>query len=216
MLYSSVAGTQLYRRHEQEGTLLPEAELSCADAHGQYRFNYRHPLIKDGREGGYLLDAFRRDFAVHGPSLLRLIRVLLNGWQAHKNDPRRIRARVAWEVFPVRSTYAGAVWAMRKWYDTGAGNDPRLAAKADNLLRDIYAEFGWRTRFITPLIGRYAFFALQREEARLAAGWTYEPKTFYEKNAAARALDRAQEKVRRRESVTIRPVPSEPAPAFMK
>ncbi|MCK7515841.1 MAG: hypothetical protein MZV70_75645 [Desulfobacterales bacterium] len=57
------------------GRSLPETEFPAADAHGQYRFNYRHPHIQDGREEEYLLDAFRRDFAVNGPSLLRLIRV---------------------------------------------------------------------------------------------------------------------------------------------
>lgn len=181
MLYSPVAGTPLYEKHKREGTLLPESEFPLADAHGQYRFNYRHPHIGGGREGEYLLDAFRRDFTVNGPSLLRLIRVLLNGWQMHKDDPPRIRDRFAWEVFPLKSTYAGAVWAMRKWYR----HDQRLAGQADRLLKDIYAAFGWTTRLITPLLGRYAYFMLKREEERLAAGWTYEPDGFCEKNAAA-------------------------------
>ncbi len=44
------------------------------------------------------------------------------------------------------------------------------------------------TRLIAPLIGRFAYFTLKREEERLAAGWTYEPVSFHEKNAAALAL----------------------------
>jgi radical SAM superfamily enzyme YgiQ (UPF0313 family) len=186
MLYTPIPGTPLYERHRQDGSLLPETEFPAADAHGQYRFNYRHPHIPAGREEQYLLEAFGRDFAVNGPSLLRMIRVLLNGWQRYCKDPRpRIRKRVAWESFPLRSTYAGAVWAMRKWYR----NDPRLKEKATQLLADIYTAFGWKTRLVTPFIGRFAWIALKREEARLAAGWSYEPCSFHEKNAAAAALE---------------------------
>lgn len=185
MLYTPIPGTPLHEKHRREGSLLPEEKFPAADAHGQYRFNYRHPHIDKGREEGYLLDAFRRDFAVNGPSLLRMIRVLLNGWLKYQDDPRkRVRKRVAWEVFPLRSTYAGAVWAMKRWYR----NDPRLREKAARLLADIYTAFGWKTRLITPLIGRYALSALKKEEERLAAGWTYEPQSFCEKNAAALAL----------------------------
>ena len=186
MLYTPVAGTPLYQKHQEDGTLLPETEFPFADAHGQYRFNYRHPYIKDGMEQKYLLSAFERDFRVNGPSLLRLIRVLLNGWQRYKDHPRRIRDRVAWEVFPLRSTYAGAVWAIRKWYR----QDEDTAGKADRLLQDIYAEFGWKTRLVAPLLGRFAYLRLKQEEARLAEGWSYEPQSFREKNAAARALDK--------------------------
>ena len=188
MLYTPIPGTPLYEKHRQDGSLLTETEFPVADAHGQYRFNYRHPHIQDGQEEGYLLEAFQRDFRINGPSVLRLIRVILNGWQRYKDDPYlHVRKRVAWEVFPLRSSYAGAVWAMRKWYR----NDPRLREKADRLLKDIYAEFGWITRLIAPLIGRFAYFTLNREEKRLAAGMTYEPVSLRDKNAVALALEKA-------------------------
>jgi radical SAM superfamily enzyme YgiQ (UPF0313 family) len=187
MLYTPIPGTPLYQQHKEQGSLLTEAEFPAADAHGQFRFNYRHPHIKEGQEEAYLLDAFHRDFAINGPSLLRMIRVLLNGWQKYRNDPRqRIRNRVAWEVFPLRTSYSGAVWAMKKWYR----NDPRLMEKADTLLKDIYTQFGWITRLLTPIIGRFAYYTLRREEERLEAGVTYEPACFYEKNAAAELLER--------------------------
>jgi hypothetical protein len=186
MLYTPIPGTPLHEKHRRDGSLIPETEFSPADAHGQYRFNYRHPHIKDGREEEYLLDAFRRDFAVNGPSLLRMIRVLLNGWQLYRDEPRkRVRKRIAWEIFPLRTTYAGAVWAMGKWFR----NDPQMKERADKLLADITAAFGWTTRIVAPLFGLFALFSLKREEGRLAGGWTYEPGTFCEKNAAALALD---------------------------
>ncbi|OIP93187.1 MAG: B12-binding domain-containing radical SAM protein [Syntrophobacterales bacterium CG03_land_8_20_14_0_80_58_14] len=213
MLYTPIPGTPLYERHRRDGSLLPEAEFPAADAHGQYRFNYRHPHIPAGREEQYLLEAFRRDFAVNGPSLLRMIRVLLNGWKRYGKDPRpRIRRRVAWEVFPLRSTYAGAVWAMRKWYR----DDPRQKEKATQLLKDIYMAFGWKTRLVAPLIGRFAWIALKREEARLAAGWSYEPCSFHEKNAAAVALEKTHPARQKAEARKSRLVIDRPAETFGK
>jgi radical SAM superfamily enzyme YgiQ (UPF0313 family) len=208
MLYTPIPGTPLYEKHRQDGSLLTEAEFPAADAHGQYRFNYRHPFIKDGQEEGYLFEAFRRDFTVNGPSLLRMIRVILNGWQRYKDDPyQHVRKRIAWEVFPLRSSYAGAVWAMKRWYRS----DPRLRDKAEKLLKDIYGEFGWVTRVIAPFVGRFAYFTLKREEKRLAAGWTYEPASFHGKNAAALALveaHAAKEKAGRRKIPSLVDVPA--------
>jgi len=212
MLYTPISGTPLYEKHKQEGTLLAESELPDADSHGQYRFNYRHPYIKGGQEEEYILEAFWRDFKFNGPSILRLIRVLLNGWQMHKNHPRRVRERFAWEVFPLRSTYAGAVWAMRKWYR----NDDRIAEKAEKLLTDIYATFGWKTKLVAPLIGRYTLRSLKKEEERLALGWTYEPCVFYEKNEAAKALEVAQAAKHKFKVQEKRPVGTEPIPNYGK
>jgi hypothetical protein len=213
MLYTPIPGTPLYERHKQEGSLLPEEEFPAADTHGQYRFNYRHPHIQAGQEEGYLLEAFQRDFTHNGPSLLRMIRVLLNGWQRYKDDPRgRVRRRFAWEVFPLRSSYAGAVWAMRRWYR----NDPRLREKAEGLLKDIGREFGWPTRLITPLIGRFAYARLQREEKRLAAGWIYEPASFREGNAAARELERRQPARGGTKEVRIPQATAQPVQTFGK
>ncbi|MEI7672516.1 MAG: hypothetical protein WCK00_10435, partial [Deltaproteobacteria bacterium] len=213
MLYTPVPGTPLHEKHRQDGSLLSEAEFPAADAHGQYRFNYRHPHIPAGQEEKYLLEAFRRDFAMNGPSLLRMIRVLLNGWQRYCNDPRsRIRQRVAWEVSPLRSTYAGAVWAMTKWYR----NDPRQKEKAERLLTDIYNTFGWKTRLVAPLIGRFALISLKREEARLAAGWTYEPTAFHEKNAAAVALEQSHSVTQKAAVRKHRVLLDQPAETFGK
>lgn len=66
-----------------------------------------------------------------------------------------------------------------------------MAAKMNSLLQEIYETFGWKTRIIAPLAGIYVYAALKKEERRLANGWTYEPVSFYEKNAAALALENA-------------------------
>lgn len=175
MLYTPIPGTPLYEKHKQAGTLLSDEEFPPADTHGQYRFNYRHRYITDNREEGYILDAFRRDFEVNGPSLARLIRTFLKGWQRYKDHPsRRIRDRFAREVRPIRTAYAGAVWAMRKWYD---GNEA-MRGKLDSLLKDLYRTFGWKTRIIAPPIGMYVYWSIKREDRKLARGWTYEPETY--------------------------------------
>ena len=190
MLYTPVAGTPLYEQHRREGTLLSDEDFSPADTHGQYRFNYRHAHIPPGREEHLLVDAFRKDFAVNGPSLARMIRVMLNGWYRHgKHHDRRVRERMAREIAPLRMTYAGAVWAMRKWYC----RDERMARKMDALLQDLYRAFGWKTRLLALPVGLYTHWRLKREEERLAAGWTYEPDCICEKNAAALVLEKKTE-----------------------
>lgn len=186
MLYTPIPGTPLYEQHRRAGTLFGEAKMPTADTHGQYRFNYRHKHIPEGREETYLLNAFHRDFERNGPSLARLQRVLLTGWQKYKNHPQaRIRRRFEFEVAGLKSTWAGAVWAMRQEYR----QDRRLGPELAELLKDIYREFGWKTRLAAPVVGRYLLASIKREEKRLARGWTLEPNCFYEKNRAARKLD---------------------------
>jgi radical SAM superfamily enzyme YgiQ (UPF0313 family) len=187
MLYTPVPGTPLFEEHHKAGTLLPETEISPADAHGQYRFNYRHRHIHNGHEEKYLLRAFNQDFEKNGPSLARLIKTTLNGWQKYKNHPdNRIRKRFGLKVNVLRTTYAGAVWAMKKWYK---GNG-RMTAQLCELLQRLTEEFGWTTRLLAPLAGQYIYAMLKREEKRLARDWVYEPAVFYEKNAAAIALEK--------------------------
>ena len=80
--------------------------------------------------------------------------------------------------------YAGAVWAMKKWYR----HDKVLHQQLADLLEDIYTTLGWQPRLVAPVAGRYIYWTMKREEKRVAAGWTIEPKTFFEKNQAALAL----------------------------
>ena len=189
MLYTPNSGTPLYEKHKKDGTLYNESEFPEADAHGQYRFCYRHKHIDNGQEEQFLLNAFQQDFAVNGPSLARLIKTLLKGWLRYKHHPdARIRGRYEWEVKPLKTTYAGAVWAMKKSYR----KNKKMKKKMDHLLKDIYREFGWKTKMIAPLVGVSVYISLKIEEKRLANGWTYEPPSFYEKNKAALALKDAK------------------------
>ncbi|MGD9246324.1 MAG: hypothetical protein PVI60_00115 [Desulfobacteraceae bacterium] len=189
MLYTPNAGTPLYAQHKAAGNLLDESEFSPADTHGQYRFNYRHPHIPAGMEEQFLHQAFERDFAVNGPSIARLVRTQLTGWLKYRRHPdRRIRRRFEQEARSLGTTYTGAIWAIRRWYDQ---KSPTMAGKMDALLKDLYGAFGLKARLCAPLVGRFLTITMQREQRRLANGWTYEPKTHYEKTPAALAMDGA-------------------------
>jgi hypothetical protein len=212
MLYTPVPGTPLYEAHQKNKTLLSKTEFHPADAHGQYSFNYRHANIEPGQEEGFLLQAFEQDFQENGPSLARLIRTLLIGWQRYKNSPdKRIRERYAREVRPLRSTYAGAVWAMKRYYR----NSPLLFSKMKALLSDIHSEFGLIPRIASPLIGIFAYFLLLQEETRLTKNWSYEPTTFYEKNSKAEAVQCRRNQIFQKTQKTIANPLASPKP-FMK
>jgi len=189
MLYMPIPGTPLYAEHQAAGTLLDPEECPEADIHGQYKFNYRHAHIKDGQETEFLLRAFRRDFEVNGPSIVRLTRTMLQGWQRYKNHPsRRIRDRFVWSTRGLGTAYAGALWAARHWFR----GEPAMVEKISCILRDIYREFGLKSRLAAPLVGRYARFMMAREDRRLRRGWTYEPPTFCKVNQGVAAGDAAQ------------------------
>ena len=210
MLYTPNPGTPLYEKHRRDGTLLSEAQFPPADAHGQYRFNYHHAHIRNGEEERFLLDAFKRDFKVNGPSLARLIRTLLTGWQRYKHHPDiRIRDRYAWEARPLQTTYAGAVWAMKRYYR----NDPPMYRTLRRLLSDICREFGWKTRIAARIFGIYAYLAVRREDRRLASGWQYEPAAFYEKNVAAMALVDQSQAIHNPRPIPVPAIPAGPAGA---
>ncbi len=178
MLYTPLPGTPLWEEHAAAGTLTDTECRDMADTHGQLRFNFRHPHITDGREGEYLLRAFDRDFEVNGPSLARLIRTSLAGFRRHRHHPdQRVRKRFRMEAAGLATTHAAAIWACRAWYR----HDPRVRARLDALLHDLYGTFGWRARLSSKLMGRIILSRIRREDRRLRHGWTYEPPTFYEK-----------------------------------
>ncbi len=179
MLYTPIPGTPLYAEHQAKGTLLNPTECPEADLHGQFKFNFRHPHIRNGQETEFLLRAFRRDFDVNGPSVIRMARTILQGWQRYKNHgDQRIRSRFSWEARNLSFTYAGVLWAAKHWFQS----HPCLSAKISRILEDVYREFGFKARLAGPLVGRYLRYTLGREDRRLRRGWTYEPPTFYETN----------------------------------
>jgi hypothetical protein len=182
MLYTPIPGTPLFAELQSKHALRSLAEVSIADIHGQLEFNYRHPHIPRGEETGYLLRAFDRDLQVNGPSVIRIVRAVLRGWKKYRDHPDlRIRARFAHEASNLPARYAGVLWATRREYR----QDSRRVRQINQLLRELYELYGWRTRLAAPLVGRYLHRRLRRQDALLRSGWTYEPPTFYETNRDA-------------------------------
>ncbi len=177
MLYTPVPGTPLYAEHEAKGTLLGSDEVPEADAHGQLRFRHIHPYLEKGQETAALLRAFTRDFRVNGPSVLRIARTMLQGWQRYKDHAdRRIRERFRWETRDLRLGWTSALWASRRWFR----KDPVLRKKISMLFKDFRNEFGLGARLAASVGGRVLLHRLRKEARRLRKGWTYEPPTFYD------------------------------------
>jgi radical SAM superfamily enzyme YgiQ (UPF0313 family) len=188
MLYTPIAGTPFHAELMAKGLMKDESEYVLSDIHGQFIFNYRHPHIHDGQEAEFLLRAFNRDYQRNGPSTVRIVRTTLAGWQRYKNHPdARVRRRYAWQARDLATTFSALVGAARQYFRKDAAMHARMAA----LLKELYREYGWKSRLFGEIGGRWAAWKVRREEKRLAAGWTYEPPTFYEKNAACQDLSGA-------------------------
>jgi len=185
MLYTPVMGTPLYNEHEKGGLLLSEEEMPLADTHGQYRFCFRHPHIRDGSEESYLLQAFMRDFNINGPSVIRIIWTTFRGWMRHRNHPNpRIRKRILHEARELKTSYAGALWAACRYFK----RDKALSEKLKSEYREFIHILGLKARLMGPLLGCFLLHSVRREERRVARGVSYEPPFFYEVNAAAAKL----------------------------
>jgi len=181
MLYTPVPGTPLYAELAAKGLLKDESEYHISDIHGQYILNYRHPRLDDRQTAEYVLRAFVRDFQQNGPSLARIVRTTLTGWQRYQAHPSpRVRRRYAWEARDLATTYSAMVGAMRLYFR----NQPSLHAKMTDLLKDLRASFGWKSWLWAKLGGRRLLRRIFAEERRLSAGFSYEPPTLCERNEA--------------------------------
>jgi len=181
MLYTPIPGTPLHAELSAKGLMKDESEFHPADIHGQHIFNYKHPTIPVGDESEMVVRAFDRDFQRNGPSVARIVRTTLAGWKRYKNHPdKRVVRRYASEARELATTFSALVAAAKRYYR----NDPEMHAKMSALLKELNAEYGWKSRFFSTIGGLYVSWKIRREEKRLASDWTYEPPTFHERNAA--------------------------------
>lgn len=178
MLYTPVPGTPLYREMADQGRLLPQVDF--ADMHGQYKFNFRHQAISRDDSKMFLDWAFWRDFDRNGPSLYRMCRTLLQGWQRYKNHPDpRVRRRFARQKNKLRGAYNAALWAMERDFSKINRN---LSEQIHALRREIEKEFPVIARLTAASLGPLLLWSTRREELRLASGHTYEPPTFLDRH----------------------------------
>jgi hypothetical protein len=199
MLYTPIPGTPLWEEHNEKGDLLDPGYQEIADSHGQFKFNFKHEHIQDGQETEFLRKAFARDFEVNGPSVLRVLRTTLKGWMRHRNNADlRIRRRFEYEARALGTYGAAALWAARKWY----AHTPEIRDRLDVTLKTIYENFGWKSRWFAPLVGRYVLRQLRKEDRRQNKEWKYEPPTFCEHNEKYSDSDQAQSNLRRRATLS--------------
>ena len=178
MLYTPVPGTPLYKDIADQGRLL--TNIDFADIHGQYKFNFQHNAISRDDSKRFLDWAFWRDFERNGPSLYRMCRTMLLGWQRYKNYPdARVRERFAREVKKLRSAYNAALWVMEREFKKVNHSGSEQIHK---LRREVEQEFPIVARLTASLLGPMLLWSTRREERRLAAGRTYEPPTFIERS----------------------------------
>lgn len=177
MLYTPVPGTPLYHQMNAEGRMLEGINL--ADIHGQHKFNFEHAAISREQSKGFLDGAFRRDFERNGPSIFRICRTTLAGWQRYKtHSDERIRRRMKQEADALKTAYSGVLWAMeRKLRNTNAA----VSEQIRGLRKEIHREFGLVSRVAAAAAGPFLLWSTKREEKRLASGFTYEPPTFRER-----------------------------------
>jgi radical SAM superfamily enzyme YgiQ (UPF0313 family) len=175
MLYTPVPGTPLYQEMREQDRLI---EVDLADIHGQDQFNFEHAAISREQSKQFLDWAFRRDFERNGPSLFRVWRTTLAGWQRYKDDPdARVRARFEWEVRSLKSAASGLLWAMeRQLRKTNAG----VSLQIRTLRKELGREFGPLARMAAAL-GPVMLWSTRREQRRLERGVTYEPATVIER-----------------------------------
>lgn len=191
MLYTALPGTPLYQEMQSNGLIKDESDVPQSDHHGQYRFNFWHPLIRDGQETEYLLRAFDRDFELNGPSVVRAIGTILKGWRRHKNHPDpRVQKRFKWESRELVKHGVPMVAAALDYYS----GQPLLRSRYEELLNELFDEFGEQARHFAIMAGPYVLEKIYEEETRLANGWTYEPPTFYEPNRAWQRMESSLEK----------------------
>jgi radical SAM superfamily enzyme YgiQ (UPF0313 family) len=177
MLYTPVPGTPLYQQMAEQGRLL--ADMDPADIHGQFKFNFRHAAISREDSKKFLDSAFRLDFERNGPSLYRMCRTMLQGWQRYKNHPDdRVRQRFEREIKKLSTAYNAALWAMERQFRT-INRD--VSHQIRTLRREIAREFPIVSRVTAAVLGPFLLWSSLREERKLAAGKTYEPPSIVQR-----------------------------------
>jgi Radical SAM superfamily/B12 binding domain len=178
MLYTPAPGTPLYQEMAGQGRLLTDVDL--ADMHGQYKFNFRHPAISRDDSKSFLDWAFWRDFERNGPSLYRMCRTMLQGWQRYKDYPDlRVRERFRRQTKKLSGAYNAALWVMEREFNKV---NRSVSEQIHKLRREVEEEFPVIARLTAASLGPFLLWSTRREENRLASGHTYEPPTFVERH----------------------------------
>ncbi len=156
MLYMAMPGTALWKQMKAERRLKPD--FPWCDIHGQHVQNWKHPSLSDDVLGEKLDGAFRRDFEVLGPSILRMIETHFRGYRNTadwKHELVQMRRAATRKKLPF---YAGILRAMTRDLEA-MGNATH--AKARRLREEILDECGWKTRLASLALAPYVAYRLK-------------------------------------------------------
>lgn len=174
MLYTPMPGTPLYKEVNMSGRLIDGMDL--ADVHGQCRFNFHHPAISGDQSKTFLDRAFAEDFAVNGPSLYRLIRIMFERWQRYQHAAdARVRARVAAEARQLRRGYGAVLWAMEHYLRE---SNEEMSERVRALRLEMERDLGGVTAAVSRLLGPVLLWTARREARLYPRGRPLEPRTF--------------------------------------
>jgi len=179
MLYTPMPGTPLHAQIASEGRLLEDVDP--ADIHGQFKFNFRHAAISRDESKSLLDSAFRLDFERNGPSLFRLMRIMMQRWRRYGTDPdARVRRRIAVAAAQLRAGYGAALWSMERYLRPA---NPAVSEQIRELRLETEREFGVTARVVNRVIGPVLLWSSRREAKRHPTGRRLEPRTFVERRA---------------------------------
>jgi radical SAM superfamily enzyme YgiQ (UPF0313 family) len=156
MLYMAMPGTELWKQMKAEGRL--KEKFPWADIHGQHAQNWTHQKLSDEVMVEKLDGAFRRDFEVLGPSILRIIETQFRGycntasWNHELVQMRRAATR---KMLPF---YAMLLQAMASDLKS-MGNSTHV--KARQLRDEIIDECGWKTKLACTIARPYVSYKLR-------------------------------------------------------
>jgi len=161
MLYIAMPGTPLWKQMKGEQRL--KENFPWADIHGQHVQNWHHSFLSDAVLSEKIDFAFKRDFEVLGPSILRMIQTQVDGYRNTADwdhELVQMRRELTRKKFPF---YAMLLEAMRRDLKR-IGNATHEQART---LRDyVIKECGWKGKLAATFGGPYVAHRLKKEQRR--------------------------------------------------
>ena len=138
LIYFAFPTTPFHEQVVAENRYLPEyqnnPDLRRWDG---FAMHFKHPEFSAPELESLQKELYRQDFERLGPSLVRLIRVWLEGYKNHRNSPNPLlRARAEEKLETIRSALPGIVPA------TLFGPNKKTRSQARALLREVRQEIG--------------------------------------------------------------------------
>jgi radical SAM superfamily enzyme YgiQ (UPF0313 family) len=161
MLYIAMPGTPLWKQMKSEQRL--KENFPWADIHGQHVQNWHHSFLSDAVISEKLDFAFKRDFEVLGPSILRMFQTQIDGYRNTADwdhELVQMRREMTRKKFPF---YAMLLDGMSRDLKR-IGNVTHEQAR---ILRDyVIKECGWKGKLAATFGGPYVAHRLKKEQRR--------------------------------------------------